>query len=98
MLSKSYSKTGKICRVTFKYSNPEKAETAALSGTFNDWSLTDNPMKRLKNGSFSLTISLQTGDTYHFRYILDGTTWVNDEGADNYSPNDFGEDDSVIDV
>lgn len=98
MLSKNYSKTGKICRVTFKYSNPEQAETAVLSGTFNSWSLTDNPMKRLKNGSFSLTISLQAGNTYPFRYVLDGKTWVNDENADSYLSNEYGEDDSVVDV
>ena len=98
MLSKSYSKTGKICRVTFKYSNPEKAETASLSGKFNSWSLVENPMKKLKNGSFSITISLQPGNTYPFRYVLDGKTWVNDEKADSYLANEYGEDDSVIDV
>lgn len=98
MLSKSYSKTGKICRVTFKYSNPQKAETAVLAGEFNNWSLQENPMKKLKNGTFSLTLSLQSGNAYPFRYVLDGESWVNDEGADSYVPNVHGEDDSVVDV
>ncbi len=96
MLSKSYSKTGKICRVTFKYSNPEKAKKAALAGEFNNWSLQETPMKRLKNGSFSVTISLQAGDAYRFRYILDNKDWQNDEAADSYAPNEYGEDNSVV--
>lgn len=98
MLSKSYSKTGKICRVTFKYSNPEKADSAMLAGDFNDWSLQDNPMKKIKNGTFSATISLQAGYSYMFRYVLDGGVWVNDEKADSYAANEYGEENSVVAV
>ena len=96
MLKKSYSKTGKIGRVTFKYSNPEGAETVALAGEFNTWSLQETPMKRLKNGSFSVTLSLQAGHSYPFRYVLDGKAWVNDDAADSYALNDYGEDNSVV--
>lgn len=98
MLKTSYSKTGKICRVTFKYSNPGNADTAVIAGDFNGWSLKENPMKKLKNGSFSATLSLQAGNSYRFRYVLNGTSWVNDEDAHRYTPNDYGEDDSVADV
>ena len=98
MLKKNYSKTGRICRVTFKYPNREKAESAALAGEFNDWQLDANPMKRLKDGSFSLTISLAAGRSYAFRYVLDGKTWVNDHAADAYQPNDQGSEDSIVTV
>ena len=96
MLKKSYSKTGKVCRVTFKYNNPENAETAAIAGEFNDWSLTENPMKKLKNGTFSATLSLEAGNSYRFRYVLNGDSWVNDEDAHSYVANDYGEDNSVV--
>ncbi|HDK44506.1 MAG TPA: glycoside hydrolase [Desulfobacteraceae bacterium] len=92
------SKTGKSCRVTFKYPNTENAESAVLAGEFNDWSLEDRPMKRLKDGSFSNTISLETGRSYRFRYVLDGNIWVNDPAADRYEPNEFGEENSVVDI
>lgn len=98
MLKKSYSKTGRICRVTFKYNNPENAASAALAGEFNGWSPEQNPMKKLKNGSFSVTVSLQAGHSYPFRYVLDGTTWVNDEAANGYVPNNHGGDNSVVAV
>ena len=78
MIIKNYSKSGKICRVTFKYNNSNSSENAVLVGEFNSWSFQENPMKKLKNGSFSVTLSLEAGNSYQFRYVLDGNTWVND--------------------
>lgn len=98
MLKKSYSKTGKVCRVTFKYGNDEQADSAVLAGEFNGWSLDENPMKKLKDGSFSTTISLKPGYSYRFRYVLDGGVWINDEAADSYAPNEYGEENSVVAV
>ncbi len=98
MFKKNYSKSGKICRVTFKCNNTEGAENALLVGDFNTWSLHENPMKKLKNGSFSVTLSLQAGNSYQFRYVLDGDTWRNDEEADSYVPNEYGEENSVVTV
>ena len=98
MLKKSYSKTGAACRVTFKYNNEEKARSAVLAGEFNDWSLQETPMKKLKDGSFSATLSLPAGQSYRFRYVLDGGVWVNDTDADGYAPNEYGEANSVLTI
>lgn len=98
MLKKNYSKSGKICRVTFKYNNSEVSENATLVGDFNNWSFQVTPMKKLKDGSFSVTLSLQAGNSYQFRYLLESNTWVNDVGADSYVPNKYGEENSVITV
>ena len=98
MLKKNYTKTGKSCRVTFKYPNEEKAESAVLAGEFNGWALDATPMKKLKNGSFSVTVSLKSGHSYRFRYVLDGNIWVNDPEADSYAANEYGEDNSVVAV
>jgi 1,4-alpha-glucan branching enzyme len=98
MLKKSYSKTGKVCRVTFKLPAEAKAKTAVLCGDFNAWSAEDHPMKKLKDGSFSTTVSLTPGKAYRFRYFLDDERWENDWEADQYLPNSYGEDDSVVEV
>jgi 1,4-alpha-glucan branching enzyme len=98
MLKKNYLKNGKTCRVTFKYPNEEKFKTATLVGDFNDWNMETGSMKRLKDGSFSLTIALTTGSSYRFRYILDGDTWVNEHDADSYIANDYGSDDSLVNL
>ncbi len=98
MLKKNYSKTGKVCRVTFKYDNQEDAESAVLAGDFNNWVLDATPMKKLKDNTFSVTVSLPTGHSYMFRYVLDGGVWVNEHKADNYAANAYGEENSVVNI
>lgn len=96
MLLKSYSKTGNYCRVTFKLSAEVGAETAVLVGEFNSWDVNAEPMRKLNDGSFSQTVSLEAGNSYRFRYLLDGTRWENDWEADDYLPNEHGTDDSIV--
>ena len=98
MLKKAYSKTGRVCRVTFTLPSEVKAKTASLCGEFNDWDSTSHPMKRLKDGGFTVTVSLEPGRNYCFRYLLDGERWENDWEADAYVRNPLGSDDSVVSV
>ena len=98
MLKKSYTKTGRVCRVTFRLPAEVNAESATLCGEFNKWDQTVNPMKKLKSGDFSVTVSLEASRQYRFRYYLDGERWENDWEADAYLPNVFGSEDSVVEV
>jgi 1,4-alpha-glucan branching enzyme len=98
MLKKSYSKTGKKCRVTFKLPSKVNADSAVLLGEFNNWNNSAVQMKKLKNGDFSATLSLDAGNSYRFRYLLDGSRWENDWAPDGYVANDFGTEDSVVAV
>lgn len=98
MLKKNYSKTGDSCRVTFKLPADVNAETVHLCGEFNEWSPTKHNMKRLKDGSFSVTVSLDAGESYRFRYLLDNERWENDWDADAYVANQYGTEDSLITI
>lgn len=98
MLKKNYSKTGRSCRVTFKLPAELNAKTVHLCGEFNEWSSVENPLKQLKDGSFSITISLKPGRSYRFRYLLDGERWENDWDADAYVDNQYGTEDSLITI
>lgn len=98
MPRKTYTKSGKSCRVTFELPAAVNAQSACLCGDFNDWELSAHPMKRRKDGSFHLTISLTTGQTYRYRFLVDDERWENDWAAEAYVPNAFGTDDSVIEV
>ena len=97
-LKKQYLKRAPICKVTF--SLPKEgggsASAAHVVGDFNDWNETAAPMKRLKNGNFTLTIALESNREYQFRYLLDGQRWENDWNADKYVPNDYGSENSVV--
>ena len=96
MLKKNYSSTKKFCRVTFRVPAEYNAKSAMLCGEFNDWNQTDRPMRNLKDGAFSATVSLEADKAYRFRYFLDGERWENDDSADEYWPNEHGSDDSVV--
>ena len=98
MLKKNYSKTGNICRVTFRLPAEVESEQAHLCGEFNDWDATATPMKKLKDGSFSVTVSLESGQSYRFRYLLNNDRWENDWEADQYLPNELGSEDSLVAV
>jgi hypothetical protein len=43
-------------------------------------------------------LSVAVGRRYRFRYILDGQRWENDWEADDYVDNDYGGQDSVVDL
>jgi 1,4-alpha-glucan branching enzyme len=96
MLKKTLSKSGKTCRVTFSVPPETGAQEVYLCGEFNDWDEASHPLQRRKDGSFSTTLTLETGRSYRFRYLLDGERWENDYAADAYVPNAFGSDDSVV--
>ena len=99
MLKKNYTKTGKFCRVTFKYHPEAEAKSIQLMGDFNDWGITKKHMlKRCKDGSFSLTISLPANSDYRFRYFCDDNQWLNDEEADGYERNSFGSQNAILSV
>lgn len=97
---KQYLKSKPVCKVTFKLSKEEAkhAENVRLLGDFNEWDVTTQPMKKLKNGSFSATIELAKGAEYQFRYLLDDKEWENDWHADAYatSPVSFEENSVLI--
>ena len=87
-----------MASVTFILDRRVGAQTAAVCGEWNDWSADAGLMRRDAEGGFRLTVDLEAGRTYRFRYLLDGERWDNDWAADAYVPNSFGEDDSVVDL
>jgi 1,4-alpha-glucan branching enzyme len=83
--------------VTFRLPHAAEAEQVSVVGDFNEWSHTAHPMER-DGDVFVAQIALAPGRPYRFRYLLDGERWENDWAADAYLPNEFGGDDSVIDL
>ena len=96
-LAKRYMKAKPVCKVTFKVSKEAAADAkeAYLVGEFNNWDQTATPMKKLKSGEFSVTVDLEKGRDYEYKYLLD-TTWENDWDADEYRPSGVSGENSVV--
>lgn len=84
--------------VTFDLPAAVEADEIVLCGDFNNWSTTATPLKRAKSGVWRVTVPLQAGHSYRYRYLLDGMHWENDWSADGYVRNPFGTDDSLVNV
>ncbi len=97
-IKKRYLRSRPYCKVTFKL--PEnaanKAQKVSIVGDFNNWDYYSTPMKKLKNGDFSVSLDLEKDREYRFRYLIDNVKWENDCKADKYIPNPFGDEDSVV--
>jgi 1,4-alpha-glucan branching enzyme len=96
MLKKDYLKEKPICKVTFVLPEAIQAKSAHLVGDFNNWNPVDAAMKLQKDGHFTLTLDLDKGREYQFRYLVNNSEWHNEWAADKYVPNPFHGDNSVV--
>ena len=96
MLKKQHLKSKPICKVTFYTPAEIEAENVTLVGDFNDWDEQATPMEALKDGRFKVTLNLDADAEYQFRYLINGSEWHNDWEADQYEPNPFSGDNSVV--
>ena len=61
------------------------AGEAIILGDFNSWNPENAPkLVRQEDGSFNAVVPLEAGKTYHYRFLLDNTRWVNDYHAQKY--------------
>ena len=92
-IKKQYLKSESVCKLTFKVSKEQAqdAETVKILGDFNNWDKEVEPMSKLKNGDFTQTLKLEAGSEYQFRYLINGTLWINEDEADKTVPNGVAE-------
>ena len=91
-IKKQYLKTKPICKVTFS----EEAKSVAVIGNFNEWNSEATELKKLKNGTFKGTVNLASNNSYEFRYLVDGKSYLNDSEADGFAWNEFADADNGI--
>jgi len=97
-IEKKFVKTKPVCKVKFSLSGDQykSASSILLVGDFNNWQIGETPFKKAKTGVWSVSLDLETGKEYQFRYLIDGTNWENDSEADNFVPSGLGSENSVI--
>jgi len=97
-IKKEYVKSRNACRVTFRLPRiaAPDAKSVCILGDFNNWNVYANPMKRLKNGDYTIALELEPGSEYQFRYLIDESKWENDWNADNYIKSPYGDSNNSV--
>ena len=99
MITKEAADGEERVRVTFELPSALWADRVNLVGSFNDWDTTTTPMTRQGvDGTWRVTVELEAGRSYGFRYLVDGKEWRHDWHADDYQENVYGSHDSVVDL
>ena len=94
MLTKKNFKTKNETDVTFEFER-EDVKSVELFCDFNDWKAVEMKFNK-KSKTFKVKIRLPKDGSYHFRYLLNNSEWENDAQADQYLPNVFGTENSVV--
>jgi len=83
--------------VTFELPAEIWASQIHLVGDFNRWDPTAHPLRqRRSDGVWSITLELDAGQAYQFRYLIDAQQWCNEPQADGCVPSPYGGYNSVV--
>jgi len=84
-LNKQFLKSRPVCKVKFQLAKNEVngCDEVFVVGDFNSWDEKACPMKKGKDGSFTVLVELEAGKDYRFRYHCGGQ-WYNDADADRF--------------
>lgn len=95
MLKRSKPAGGAV-KVTFSLPIDDPSQPLAVLGDFNDWDPLAHPFKKRSNGTRSVVVEMAAGRTYHFKYLAGDGTWFNEDDADSFEVNEYGELNSVL--
>lgn len=78
-------------KVTFVIPNDPDQPRISVVGDFNNWDPSANVFVKRQNNTRSVTATVDAGQRYRFRYyVAADESWLNEDSADAYEPNEFG--------
>jgi hypothetical protein len=95
MLRKSRSPSAGYVRVIFELPSSLWASCIYLVGDFNDWREDEICLYQDRSGAWTTSLDLLEGETYEFRYIIDGQ-WRTDFQADAVTDNIYASQNSIV--
>jgi serine protease AprX len=81
--------------VTFYY-HDDAAREVALVGSFNDWQ--PHPMRRRVTGLWQVTLPRPRSGTHIYKFVIDGSYWINDPANGVVAEDGYGGFHAVVDV
>jgi hypothetical protein len=86
--------------VVFNFKTEGRDKKVYLAGTFNNWNPSDAQYLMKDDdgdGVWSITVKLAPG-AYQYKYVIDGTKWVQDPYGPDEAPDGFGGRNSKFEV
>ncbi len=80
---------------TFRIAAPDAA-SVHVAGTFNAWHETDTPLRRAADGSWSARVRMPGPGRYAFKFIVDGSQWLEDPSAVESDDDGHGGRNSIV--
>ena len=68
----------------------------SVVGDFNQWDASVHPLTRGCDGTYQVTVMLEAGRRYAFRYLSQGGKWFHEGFADDLEPGPFGGYNSIL--
>ena len=84
-------------KVTFAVPADAGDGAVAVVGDFNGWHPTMDVLRRC-GGWLKVTVVLEPGKQYRFRYLAGDGRWFNDPEIGTYEPNGMGDDNCLLDL
>lgn len=94
MITKLPCGCGKV-KVTFAMPSALWADSIYVVGDFNGWDERATPLRQTESG-WMVSVELEAGRAYEYRYLVNGVDWHNDWQADGYARNAYGGDNSLV--
>jgi hypothetical protein len=98
-IKKEFIKSKNVCRVTFNLPRDAApdAKSVYIVGDFNNWDIHADPITIRENEDYTISLDLEQGRQYEFRYLIDESKWENDWNADKYVKSPYEDcDNSVV--
>ena len=97
MIKKVNKRSDDTVKVTFVLPDDHPyGEEVSVVGDFNDWTPGEHRFVRRSNQTYSTNVTLPENGRYAFRYYSEEEGWINEDEADDFVPNDFGETNCVV--
>jgi len=83
-------------KVTFVLPYEQGQPAVSVVGDFNNWDAAAHKLVKRANGTRSVSVTLDAGKTYRFRYYAADGVWSNDSEADGYEVSEHGSENCLL--
>ncbi len=95
MIKRANEGEGKV-KVTFVLPYEEGQPAVSVVGDFNNWDASATKLVKRRNGTCSVSVTLDAGKSYRFRYYSADGAWSNDSEADGFEASEHGSENCLL--